>query len=155
MLLAGMPNAHALKTDADQPINIRAHSVEANEKSGVSVYRGNVVMTQGSLRIEADRLEVTLRNGQPDLLRAWGKPAHMYTRTDAGEDIRAKAGRIEYHGKTRQIDLYENVELTRNTDMFHGAIVHYSLDDQVFTAAGGDNGQVTATIQPARKETKP
>lgn len=152
LLLAGVPNAHALKTDADQPINIRARRVDANEKTGVSVYRGDVVLTQGSLRIEADRIEVTLRGGQTDLVRAWGKPARMYTRTDAGEDIHANSARIEYHGKARRIDLYEDVELKRDTDVFHGAVMHYLLDQQVFTAEGGDNGQVSATIQPAKKE---
>lgn len=143
--------AHALKSDADQPINIRARSVETNQKTGVSVYRGNVVMTQGSLRIEADRLEVTLHHGQTELIRAWGKPVRMRNRTDAGEDIRASAARIEYHGTERRIDLFDNVELHRGADVFTGAVVHYLLDAQTFTAEGGVDGQVSATIQPAKK----
>jgi lipopolysaccharide export system protein LptA len=147
-----VPEAHALKGDADQPINIRARSVEANEKTGVSVYSGNVVMTQGSLTIEADRLEVTLRDRQTDLVRATGKPVRMRARTDAGENVRARAARAEYHGKARKIDLFGDVELRRDGDVFAGAVVHYSLDDETFTAEGGDGGQVSATIQPAKKE---
>jgi lipopolysaccharide export system protein LptA len=149
------PLAHALKSDADQPINIRARSIEANEKTGVSIYKGNVVLTQGSLRVEADRLEVTLRNGQTDLIRAWGKPVRMHSRTDAGEEIRAKAARVEYHGPQRRIDLYGDAELKRDADVFNGAVVHYALDDQRFSAEGGDGGQVSAVLQPAKREAAP
>ena len=155
LALLGAPAAHALKSDADQPINIRARSVESNEKTGTSVYRGNVVMTQGSLRVEADRLEVTSHDGQTDLVRAWGKPVRMHSRTDAGEEIRASAARAEYHGKGRRIDLYDDVEFRRDADVFSGAVVRYLLDEQTFSAEGGDNGQVSATIQPAKKEPSP
>lgn len=147
-----VPDAYALKGDADKPINIRAHRVEANEKTGVSVYSGNVVMTQGSLTVEADRLEVTLRNGQTELIRANGKPLRMHARTDAGEDVRARAARAEYHGKARKIDLFGDVELRRDGDVFTGAVLHYLLDNETFTAEGGDEGQVSATIQPAKKD---
>jgi lipopolysaccharide export system protein LptA len=146
------PSAYALKSDADQPINIRARRVEANEKTGESVYSGNVVMTQGSLTIEADRLEVILREGQTELIRAAGKPMRMRARTDAGENIRARAARAEYHGKARKIDFFGNVELRRDGDVFTGAVLHYLLDDETFTAEGGDEGRVSATIQPAKKD---
>src|SRR5688500_10549659 len=52
LILTAVP-AHAVKTDADQPINVRARSVDTNEKTGVTVYRGDVVFTQGSIRIQA------------------------------------------------------------------------------------------------------
>jgi lipopolysaccharide export system protein LptA len=152
LALLGAPSAHALKSDADQPINIRARNVEANEKTGVSVYRGNVVMTQGSLRLEADRLEVTLRERQTELIRASGKPLRLLTRTDAGEEIRAAAARAEYRGKSRRIDLFGDVELRRDGDVFTGAVLRYLLDDETFTADGGDGGQVSVTIQPAKKD---
>ena len=152
MALLCAPSAHALKSDADQPINIRARSVEANEKTGVSIYTGKVVMTQGSLQIEADRVEVTVRQRQTELIHATGKPLRLRTRTDAGESIRANAARLEYHEQTRRLDLYGDVELRRDADIFTGAVVHYLLDEETFTADGGDAGQVSATIQPAKKD---
>ena len=142
----------ALSTDADQPINIRARTVEANEKTGVSVYQGKVVLTQGSLRLEADRMEVRLANGAIDTVRAWGKPVRMRTRTDRGEEIRASAQRAEYRARQRKVDLYGDVEMHRDADVFSGAVVHYAMDEQTFVAEGGDGGQVTAVIQPAKRE---
>lgn len=146
------PPVLALKGDAEQPINIRARSVEANEKTGVSVYTGNVVATQGSLRLEADRVEVTLRDGRTDLIRAWGRPVRLQTRTDNGEDIRARAARALYRTSTRRIELNGNVELKRDSDVVTGAVMRYNLDDQSFSAEGDGNGQVSAIVQPAKPE---
>jgi lipopolysaccharide export system protein LptA len=142
----------ALKADAEQPINIRARSVEANEKTGVSVYNGNVIATQGSLRLEADRVEVTLRDGRTDLIRAWGQPVRLQTRTDNGEEIKARAARAVYRASTRRIELNGNVELKRDNDVLTGAVVRYGLDDQTFSAQGNGDGQVSAVVQPAKPE---
>lgn len=146
--------AHALESDRQQPINIRAQSVEANEKTGVSVYRGDVVMTQGSLRIEADRLEVTLRQGELQRVRGWGNPARVSARSDAGAELRARAAHIEYRAPARELDLQGDVELRRDGDLVTGEAVHYSLERQAFVARGDAQSQVHAVIQPA-PEAKP
>lgn len=147
--------AYALQGDAQQPINIRARQVEANEKTGVSTYRGNVVLAQGSLRVEADRLEVTLRDGSTDVVRAWGDPVRMQTRTDEGETLSAKAQRLTYRAGSRRIELREGVELTRGADVFTGATVVYALDDHTFRAEGNGDGRVSVVIQPAKQQEKP
>lgn len=150
--LALAPPVGARKGDAEQPINIRARTVEANEKTGVSVYTGNVVATQGSLRLEADRLEVTLRDGRTDLIRAWGRPVRLQTLTDNGEEIKARAARAVYRASARRIELQGDVELRRDNDVLTGAVVRYNLNDQTFSAEGDGGGQVSAVIQPAKPE---
>jgi lipopolysaccharide export system protein LptA len=145
--------AYALTSDSDQPISVRARSVEANEKTGISIYRGNVVMSQGTLRLEADRVEVTLRDGITELVRAWGRPARIQSRSDKGEELRARALRVVYYGtETRRVDLYGEVEIKRDADVFTASVVHYALDDQTFSAEGDSDGQVSAILQPAKPE---
>jgi lipopolysaccharide export system protein LptA len=146
------PPVFALKGDADKPINIRAASVDANEKTGVAVYRGQVVMTQGSLRLEADRVEIAMREGQLERAQAFGKPAKLRSVADTGEEIQAHATRIDYQAKSRVADLQGKVWLKRGADVFTGATAHYELDTQRFTARGTTNGQVTAVIQPRPPE---
>lgn len=152
LLLVASSGARARGSDAEQPIDIRARSVEANEKTGVSIYQGDVVMTQGSLRIEADRLEVTLRAGQVQQARGWGNPVRVRTRTEAGEELRARAQRLEYRARPRELDLYDNVELRRDGDLLTGSSVQYSLEQDSFVAKGGPKEQVHAVIQPAPPE---
>lgn len=148
LLVANVP-AHALKGDADQPINVRARSVEANEKTGVAVYRGDVVLTQGSLRIQAERIEVVMRNDRMQTVHAFGKPVKVRVRSDRGEELRASALRAEYAGPKQQLDLYGQVTLERDNDVLNGATVRYNLGSQDFAAEGSSEGQVSAVIQPA------
>ena len=44
----------AMTGDREQPIHIEADSVDIDDKKGVSIYRGNVRMTQGSIVLTAD-----------------------------------------------------------------------------------------------------
>ena len=46
--------------DTDKPIEIAADSAIREEPSGETTYRGDVVLTQGTLKIEADSLVFTL-----------------------------------------------------------------------------------------------
>lgn len=140
--------ALALETDANQPINIRARNVELNEKTGVALYRGDVVLTQGSMNLRAERLEVTRKNGQIDSARAAGKPATLGLRTDGGETLTAAAHRVDYQVQTRTIELRDNVTLTRAGDVFTGAMVQYRLNEETLTAEGGADGQTYTVIQP-------
>ena len=56
-LALGLPgSASALSTDRDQPINLEADEAELDQTEGVSTYVGNVVVTQGSMKVESDRM---------------------------------------------------------------------------------------------------
>lgn len=148
LLFVGLP-ANALKTDADQPVNIRARAVDANEKTGIATYRGDVVFTQGSLRIHADRIEVLTRDNRVQSVHAAGKPIKMRARSDRGEELRASAQRLEYSAPRRQLNLYGEVVVERGLDVLNGATVRYNFGSEDFSAEGNRNGRVSAVIQPA------
>ena len=46
--------AEALSTDREEPIVIEAAAAEADNQTRITVYRGDVVITQGTLRITGD-----------------------------------------------------------------------------------------------------
>jgi lipopolysaccharide export system protein LptA len=48
------PSAQALSTDREQNIVIEAQAAEADDRTRITVYRGDVVITQGTLRITGD-----------------------------------------------------------------------------------------------------
>jgi lipopolysaccharide export system protein LptA len=73
-LLNAVP-AVAASEDREQPIHVRARSVEVSEKTGVAVYRGDVVVRQGTMELRGDRVEVRSRNNKPEQIHAYGKPA--------------------------------------------------------------------------------
>ena len=143
------PTAHALKSDANQPIHINARSVEVNEKTGVAIYRGTVKLRQGTLHIDADHVEVTSRDQEIQAIRARGNPVKLRTRTDKNETIDAEAKRTEYFAPQRQLNLYDNVVVKRNDDVLRGAVVRYNLETRAMSAEGNDNEQVWSVIQPS------
>lgn len=152
-LLTSAAAVHARKSDAEQPVHIRAASVEVNEKTGLAVYRGQVVMTQGSLRLEGDRVDITLREGRLERAVATGKPARLRSLGDGGEELEARAARVDYQAGPRVVDLEGAVWLRRGADEFTGGKARYELDTRRFTARGANDGQVTAIIHPPAPET--
>ena len=58
MLAVAWVPALALSTDRDEPIEIEARSAEADNRKRVTIYRGDVVITQGTLRITGDTVWV-------------------------------------------------------------------------------------------------
>ena len=155
--LTAVPVTHAAGNDANEPIRINARSVEANEKTGTAVYRGNVVAEQGRLSIKADRMEIRAKNHQTELILATGSPVKLRQQADAtSEEIQAEAKRIDYHVSTRKLDMIGEVSLRRGDDLFTGSVLHYDLDTQSLTATGDDqdDGRIHAVIQP-RKQTAP
>ena len=98
LALAGFASgAGALSTDREQPVRIDSDRVRIDSQRGVAVYEGNVVLTQGSLRITGRML--TMRFGEGDglsTLVSEGDPARFRQRLDGGEEQHGWAERIEY-----------------------------------------------------------
>jgi lipopolysaccharide export system protein LptA len=143
---------------------LNARHIEANEKTGVTVYQGRVTLDQGSLHVEADRVEVRQRDGNIESLLATGNPLRARTRPDnQDQDIHMSARRLEYHRPTHylvltgstvfvqgdkrltahcleyndqfeQADLYGDVTIDRGEDRFHAAYLHYDVPDNVLHA---------------------
>lgn len=152
------PVTYAVNKNSDEPIHINARTVETNEKTGVAVYSGNVLVEQGRLSIKADRIELRTRNRKTDTIRATGKPVKLRQQPDEGtEEIQAEASRVDYHVSDRKLDMFGNVTVRRGEDLFTGSVLHYDLDAKNLTAMGDDksDGRVHAVIQPRKQTAEP
>jgi lipopolysaccharide export system protein LptA len=149
--------AHAA-LEQNEPIRIDARSVEANDKTGAMIYSGNVMVEQGRLSIQADRVEIITRHGRTELVRATGKPAKLRQRA-AGEEeeVRAEANRVDYRVSLGKIDMSGGVSLRRGEDLFTADVLHYDLNAKSLNAAGDDkgDGRVHAVIQPQQSGAEP
>lgn len=146
----------ARQDDSDDPIQIKARSVEANEKTGTAVYRGNVILEQGNLSIRADRLEVRSRQNQTEYVVATGQPVKLRQLADGqNEEIQAEASKVEYHVITRKVDMFGDVTLRQGSDLFTGHALHYDIDDKRLSATGddSDDGRIKVIIQPKKSST--
>ena len=146
--------AYALRADRDKPIKITADSVSVDQKTGVSHYRGNVVLTQGTLRVEADRVTVRYHKGTVDQVSASGRPVTFRERPDDQDrDILGSALRLEYSAASDRIDLFDQVSVQQGDDILRSSVLHYDLAKNSLRAEGLSHERVQTTIQPNKPPT--
>jgi len=148
--------ARAEKADRDKPTKIESDRMTSDDARRVTIFDGNVVVTQGTIAVRADRIVV---RQDPDGLRhitATGGPVRFKQKTDAsggksGVWIEGEALRIEIDERDEKVDLFDKARLTRDRDEVRGN--HISLDERAesFSVTGGTQapeGRVRAVIQP-------
>ncbi|MCP4044193.1 MAG: lipopolysaccharide transport periplasmic protein LptA [Gammaproteobacteria bacterium] len=149
--------AFALSTDPDQPVNIEADAAEVDDERGITKYTGSVVMTQGSIRIRADK--VTIYSGDDGMERAVlnGKPARFRQQPDNSDKIiRASAGKIEFLATKDMLYLIGGAKVTQGADSFQGNRITYDTKRNMVKAKKAKSGKqrVKITINPKKKTAK-
>lgn len=159
-LLAPYPSATARKSDRDQPIKLSADQAEIDNVKGVSVYRGDVVLTQGTLKITGEVMYVYYAPDSRELdhIVVEGHPA-SYQELPEGESeyVHAKAPRMEYYtAGPRRIRLLQGATLWQGPNTFHGKQVVYNIEaDQVVARSGQDKtNRIHITIYPNQQRDK-
>lgn len=153
LLLIASSLALALPDDANQPISIVADSAIKDDKLGLTIYEGNVSITQGSLNILADKVTVFIVAEQVSKMVAIGKPASFKQQPNVdAEDVIAKADTIDYFILDKKITLTENALLNQGGSTLTGKVINYDLDDAKAKAEGGVQ-VVMQPVKPAPVET--
>lgn len=121
LLLCGtVAVSFALPTDSQQELNLRFDSSSIDLKKGVTIYQGNVKLTQGSLRIESDELVVHSSDDEIQRVIATGSPALFEQQPQADQaPVVATGNRIEY-----ELDAQvETVAIVSNARLEQGGVV--------------------------------
>ena len=85
-------NVIALTDDSTKPINIQADSAEINDDTGISTYRGNVKITQGSTILTGDIVILETANKKVKKIISEGKLSTFKQTTDDGRKINSVTG---------------------------------------------------------------
>ncbi len=151
--------AHAEKTDRDKPVNLEADTVTLDDIRKVGVYQGNVILSQGTLMLRADRVQVTQNADGLERISATGRPVAFRQKLDDREEfIEGFADRIEYNGVTSQLELIGQARLRRGSDELRGAQISYNANTEFYKVVGEPgaqtpSGRVRAVIRPKPRET--
>ena len=147
----------ALSTDREQPIHIEADWAEADDQEGTSVYKGDVLITQGSLRISGDTVTIYY-NASRDLTRmiAVGQPARFQQLPDGETEYqRAEATQMEYLALKDRIVLSGTARSWQGKDALSGdRIVFDTVDGRILVQGEAPPGKtpqrVRITITPKK-----
>ncbi len=145
----------ALPSDRQKPIVIESDRAQHNDKTGVTVYQGSVVITQGTIRIRADKVSVNSMGNKVTKIVCTGKPAHyqQQPRPDA-KLVTARANTIEYHLSKDAITLLGAASLEQEGSTLKGERINYDLQAELVEATGSATGnrRIQMVIPPQTPE---
>jgi lipopolysaccharide export system protein LptA len=183
ILLAGVflvttaTTAHAERADRDKPANLEADRVTMDDVKKISVFEGNVQLTQGTLLIRADKLVVTqdAQGFQSAVATAGpGGLAHFRQKREAKEEyVDGEAERIEHDGRAEKTQFYVRAHVKSGLDEVRGNFVAYDAKTENYlvtnapatgassatsgaasSAAAIADNRVRAVIQPKNRDSK-
>jgi lipopolysaccharide export system protein LptA len=153
--LLGPAPSFALSGDKEQPIHIEADRVDIDDVKRISVYRGNVRYSQGSMRLDADTVSIHYdaeRNFQRFVAK--GQPARFRQRLDGqSEDMLGEAVQIDYTVEPERLVLKQQAHIWSQGDEFAGELITYDIaEDRVIARRGAaEDGRVQVIIQPRQQ----
>jgi lipopolysaccharide export system protein LptA len=150
--------AGAEKADRDKPINFSAEQpAEVNFEKRVGTLRGNVVITQGTLTIHADRIDFKQNTDNSLSATAYGNPVSFRQKKDDSDEYsEGFAQRAVYDGQTQTLELFDNALLKQGKDEIRSNYVSYNSASCLFKAEGrpdqpgaeGPGPRVRGTFEP-------
>lgn len=145
-------SAYAGKGDAEQPIQIEADEASLDYAKQMTNYSGSVVVVQGSLRLEADTIDVSYNDKrQLNQLVAVSNSknlAHFQQKMDGNpEPVHAYAKKITYDAPKQLMTLEKEAKVVQLGNEFKGSYIVY---DAAKSRIKANKGRVSATIQPPK-----
>lgn len=160
--LLGFTNfVFAESADRDKPIDLEADSVKVDDAKQISTYSGNVILTQGTLIIRADKLIVREDSSGFQHSTSLGNPTTFKQKREGKDEfMEGSAQRIEYDGRMDKVQLFTKAWVKRGEDIVHGEYISYDANAEYAEVIGGtkstngttSSGRVHAIIQPKNKK---
>lgn len=144
--------AGASEADRDQAITIHADQAEHNEQTGTTTYTGEVVMQQGSMRIEADQVVIHSERNRVIKIIAQGRPARYQQKPSESEGlVVAQAQLLEYNISQDTLHLIDDALLQQDGTSLSGSRIDYDVHQSVVKAGSRtDQNERVRMVIPAR-----
>ncbi|HEY8242924.1 MAG TPA: lipopolysaccharide transport periplasmic protein LptA [Casimicrobiaceae bacterium] len=147
--------------DREKPINFSAARGDVNYESKLGKLDGNVVLTQGTITVRAERLTFKQNVDNSIQVTAFGNPVSFRQKRDGVDEYyEGFAQRVEYDGAKDLLELYDRALLKRGPDEIRSNYISYNAKTELFKAEGrpdtpaatanddGPGARVRGTFQP-------
>ncbi len=147
--------------DADQPVDISSNSLDADDKAGVFIFRGDVVAKQDNATIYSDQLEVyyTQTPEQNKEIGAADNNNRSIQKIVASGAVRivqneriATGERAEYIYANSAVILTGSPKVIQGDNTVSGEKITVYLNDERSVVEGGAQKRVNATFVPGDHE---
>lgn len=147
-LLGASLSANALTGDTDKPINIDSGSQSLDMTNNVVVFSENVLITQGSIRVTADRVTITRPEGRKEIIDASGSPVTFQQTLDNGKPVNGKGNSVNYDLNAEYLILIGNAELKQLDSFIRANKITYDVKKQQLKATSGGKNRVKTVLIP-------
>ncbi len=155
--------ALAVPSDRNQPISLVADRATYSEKTGVTTYTGNVIIEQGTMKLQANSIVANLNsNKEISIITATGGPARFQQKIDVNKGLaKGQAQKIIYNAQTGIVTLTDSALLEQDGASIRGNTLKYSMNKGDVEATGTPNssgsssGRVQIVIPPSSAKSFP
>jgi lipopolysaccharide export system protein LptA len=151
-----VPGIMALPSDKQQPMLIQSDRWLADGVKNTATYTGDVKVTQGTLKIDADT--VTLyRNKSGNLVKiiAHGNPAYYQQQPEPDKPlVKGHALVMKYFADKDMVSLLQQAHLEQGPNSFNGEHIDYHIEQQLVNAFKGVDNQkpIEIVIHPQQTD---
>lgn len=140
-------------SDKNEPIYLESDSAKWDEESQKSTYRGNVVVTQGSMLLTGNLLVVSSENNEIKKMIINGEKATYKQMTRNGKVVNGSARKIEYYVDSSKIIFINNAVLTQSKNIVKSnKIIYLTNTENIIAGDKKGKSRVKMTIEPSKND---
>jgi len=140
--LAATQPAWAERADREKEIVVGADKLTADDANRMSTFEGTVVVTQGTMRMTANRVTVKEDADRHKFYVANGSPVTFRQKRDnVDEWVEGFADRAEFDDRNDVLRLYNRAKVKSNQNEITGDFISYDMRREVAEVSGAPPGQ--------------
>ena len=128
-LSAQMANAQA----SDLPVDLIADQGEYDGATGVATYTGNVVITQGDMKLTGDKVVIHTQGGKISSVESWGNLATFHYVPANEPAVDGKGKYMKYNVPGGVVDIEGEAYVKQAQNDTHGDTLSYNLNSEIVT----------------------
>ena len=162
ILAAAALPAAAERSDRGKEIVVGANRLTADDNNKTSTFEGDVVISQGTMRMTASKVTVREDKDRHKYYVANGAPVTFRQKRDnVDEWIEGFAERAEFDDRNDVLKLFNGARVKRNNDELTGDVITYDMKKEVAevtgapaTAKAPNAGRVKVIMTPRKEDEK-
>jgi lipopolysaccharide export system protein LptA len=134
--------ALAERADREKEIVVGADHLTADDANKVSTFEGSVVITQGTMRMTANKVTVKEDADRHKIYVANGAPVTFRQKRDKVDEwVEGFAERAEFDDRNDVLQLFTHARVKSNQNELTGDFISYDMRREVAEVAGAPPGQ--------------
>ncbi len=152
--------ALAERADRDKEIVVGADRLVADDANRTSTFEGSVVVTQGTMRMTANKVTVKEDAERHKFYVAYGAPVTFRQKRDKVDEwVEGYADRAEFDDRNDVLKLFNRAKVKSNQNEITGEFITYDMNKELAEVTGAapgtqpapNTGRVKVIILPPKK----